>query len=65
MNDLHTLQQEIETLRERLHHLVLAKGGFACDTVTRLSAELDQLIVAYVREKKENNSKKGNESCWR
>lgn len=65
MNDLHTLQQEIERLREQLHRLVLAKGGFNCDTVTQLSAELDLLIVAYERGKKENESAKENESCWR
>jgi hypothetical protein len=62
MKDLHTLQREIEVLRERLHSLVLAKGGFACETVTQLSIELDELIVAYEREKKATCSRK-NDAC--
>lgn len=45
-------QQEIEAVRLALHDLVTAKKGDLSDPeVTKLSAHLDELIVAYEKEK--------------
>lgn len=46
-------QQEIETARMLLHNLVTAKKGDLSDPeVTKLSAHLDELIVAYEKTRK-------------
>lgn len=45
-------QQEIEAARMLLHKLVAAKAGDLSDPeVTQLSTHLDELIVAYEKEK--------------
>lgn len=45
-------QQEIEAARILLHDLVTAKKGNLSDPeVTKLSTHLDELIVAYEKEK--------------
>ncbi|MCE5285349.1 MAG: aspartyl-phosphate phosphatase Spo0E family protein [Pelosinus sp.] len=55
MLNLNEQQHEIETLRLRLHELVLAKSGNLADQeVTDLSAMLDTLIVRYEKTKAEN-----------
>lgn len=52
MSDKNVLQQQIERMRERLHKLVVDKqGNFADAQVAKLSAELDELIVAYEKAK--------------
>lgn len=53
METLSELQSAIETLREELHQLVIAKqGNFADAEVTRLSQKLDELIVRHDNLKK-------------
>lgn len=52
MPDADALKQKIEQLREKLHQLVIAKQcNFTDEEVARLSAELDEIIVAYERVK--------------
>ncbi len=52
MSEIRQLQQEIEQVRTRLHHLVeMKKGQFIDPEVTRLSEYLDKLIVQYEKNK--------------
>lgn len=52
MSEANILRAKIEELRERLHRLVMDKqGNFADQSVAQLSAELDELIVAYEKVK--------------
>ncbi|WP_110954852.1 aspartyl-phosphate phosphatase Spo0E family protein [Anaerosinus massiliensis] len=52
MSELKKISQDIERLREQLHTLVLEKKGkFVDEEVTRLSQQLDKLIVAYEKMK--------------
>lgn len=52
MADTNTLRQQIEELREKLHQLVIdKKGRFIDHEVAQLSAQLDELIVAYEKVK--------------
>lgn len=52
MLEANLLKQRIERLRECLHKLVIDKqGNFADERVVQLSAELDELIVAYEKAK--------------
>jgi hypothetical protein len=63
MLNLNEQQHEIETVRLRLHELVLAKRGNLADAeVTELSALLDNLIVRYEKTKADNNQK---QFSWR
>jgi hypothetical protein len=55
MLNLNEQQHEIETIRLRLHELVLAKSGNLADPeVTDLSSRLDNLIVRYEKTKAQN-----------
>lgn len=56
MLNLNEQQHEIETIRLRLHELVLAKRGNLADPeVAELSMLLDNLIVRYEKTKAEKN----------
>ncbi|MGI6092816.1 MAG: aspartyl-phosphate phosphatase Spo0E family protein [Veillonellaceae bacterium] len=52
MPNADALKWQIEELREKLHQLVLDKqGNFIDEEVARMSAELDEIIVAYEKVK--------------
>ncbi|MDD4599565.1 hypothetical protein SDC9_04082 [bioreactor metagenome] len=52
MADVNSLKVQIEELREKLHQLVIdKKGNFVDHEVAQLSAQLDELIVAYEKVK--------------
>lgn len=58
MSNLNEQQHEIETLRLRLHELVVAKRGNLRDPeVGELSTLLDNLIVKFEKTKAENKGK--------
>lgn len=59
MADLKQIDEEIEKMRERLHELVLKKKcKFVDEDVTKLSQELDLLIVQYERCKLEERKRR-------
>lgn len=64
MTELCKLQREIEELRERLHQLVIdKKENFSDHDVAELSAQLDELIVAYAKAKQNQPGKQGVALC--
>lgn len=59
MADLKQIDEEIEKMRESLHELVLKKKcKFVDEDVTKLSQELDLLIVQYERCKLEERKQR-------